>query len=238
MISALDFDVVTDGMGNTAIAPLPKFITATPTGLLLSKDLTFEEWGAIGSSFGTALQSAAWCIGDWMVYGERKWGKQLLLNGDAFDPKKPDRIPSEVFDRAVASTGLDRQTLSQYASVCRKIPMEERRERLSFGHHRVLAPLPTPQRLEWTQLLDSESKKAVPTVKRLALSVRIAEDRPRIVTDEEITSRGEHVGHDNYVPHLTRLLTVLRKTLPGMTEDQRDALREDTEQLREILNSL
>jgi hypothetical protein len=237
MISTLDFDVVTDGMGN-AIAPLPKFITATPTGLLLAKDLTFEEWNAIGSSFGTALQSAAWCIGDWMVYGERKWGKQLLLDSAEFDPKVPNRIPSHAFDLAVEATGLDRQTISKYAEVARRIPMEERRERLSFGHHRVLAPLPTPERLAWMSMLtDSESVKP-PTVKRLALSVRIAEDRPRIVTDEEITSRGEHVGHDNYVPHLTRLLTVLRKTLPGMTDEQREALREDTEQLRDILNAL
>ena len=116
--------------------------------------------------------------------------------------------------------------------------MEERREHLSFGHHRVLAPLPTPQRLEWSQLLDSESKSTVPSVKRLALSVRIAEEKPRIVTDEEITSRGEHVGHDNYVPHLTRLLTVLRKTLPGMNDEQREALKEDTAQLLEILEAL
>ena len=106
--------------------PLPPFIEATPTGLVLAQDLTFDEWGAIGRSFGTALQTAAWCIGDWMVYGERKWSKQLLLDGAEFDAKKPDRIPSYVFDAAIQSTSLDRQTLSQYASVCRKIPMPER----------------------------------------------------------------------------------------------------------------
>lgn len=217
--------------------PLPPFIEATPTGLILAKDLTFEEWNAIGSIFGTALQTAAWCIGDWMVYGERKWSKQLLLDGAAFDPKTPNRIPSAVFDTAIASTCLDRQTLSQYASVCRKIPMEERRINLSFGHHRLLAPLPSPQRLEWMQLLDSESKK-LPSVKRLGLSIRIAEEKPRIVTDEEITSRGEHAGHDNHIPHLTRLLTILRKTVPLMNEDEREALREDSEQLMEILNNL
>lgn len=217
--------------------PLPKFIQATPTGLVLAKDMTFEEWGAIGSSFGTALQSAAWCIGDWMVYGERKWGKQLLMDGAAFDPAKPNRIPSEVFDRAVVSTGLDRQTISVYAHVCRKIPMEDRRINLSFGHHRILAPLPTPERLAWLSLIDSESISK-PTVKRLAMSVRIADDRPRIVTDDEIINRGEQAGHDNFVPHLTRLLTVLRKTLPGMDEYQREALKEDTQQLLEILLSL
>lgn len=230
------FDVIPADMEISAAAPLPTFIQATPTGLILAKDLTFEEWNAIGANFGTALQTAAWCIGDWMVYGERKWGKQFLLPGEAFDPKS-GRIPSEVFDKAIASTSLDRQTLSQYASVCRKIPMAERRIHLSFGHHRLLAPLPTPQRLEWMTLLDSESKK-MPTVKRLAISLRIAEQAPRIVTDEEITSRGEQAGHDNYVPHLTRLLTILRKTVPSMSQDQREALKEDAEQLLDLLNDL
>ena len=86
-------------------------------------------------------------------------------------------------------------------------------------------------------LLDSESKK-VPTVKRLAISIRIAEQAPRIVSDEEITSRGEQAGHDNYVPHLSRLLTVLRKTVPLMSEEQRGALRDDAEQLMDLLNDL
>jgi hypothetical protein len=238
MMEALEFDVMVVGMEVSKAAPLPAFIQATPTGLILAKDLTFEEWNAIGSSFGTALQTAAWCIGDWMVYGERKWSKQLLLEGAAFDPKTPNRIPSHVFDMAVSATGLDRQTISKYAEVCRKIPMEERRIQLSFGHHRILAPLPSPQRLEWMALLtDSESVK-VPTVKRLALSVRIAADSPRVVSEEEITKRGEHAGHDNYGVHMVRLLTVLRKTLPGMSQDQRTALKEDAEQLLEMLNDL
>jgi hypothetical protein len=216
----------------------PAFIQPTATGLILAKDLTFEEWDAIGSSFGVALQTAAWCIGDWMVYGERRWGKQLLMDGADFDPQTPGRLPSHVFEKALASTGLDRNTLSHYASVCRRIPMDERRQNLSFGHHRVLAPLPSPKRLEWLALMDSESINEVPTVKRLALSVRIADDAPRIVTDSEIVQRGENAGHDNYVPHLTRLVTILRRTIPDMDEDQIEALRDDTRQLMDMLDAL
>lgn len=46
------------------------------------------------------------------------------------------------------------------------------------------------------------------------------------------------VGHDNYIPHLTRLLTVLRKTVPGMNEHQRLALVQDTDQLVALLLSV
>lgn len=152
-------------------------------------------------------------------------------------PKKPNRIPSHVYDKAVASTGLDRQTLSKYAEVCRRIPRDERKDQLSFGHHRILAPLPAEKRGEWMALLtDSESVK-LPTVKRLALSVRIAES-PRIISDKEIIKRGEAAGHDNYIPHLTRLLTILRKTIPGMDADQRAALKDDTTALLDLLEAL
>ncbi len=240
MIPLRSFDDACGVMEIANTPSLPSFIEATPVGMKLSKDLTFDEWQAIASSFGTAMQTAAWCIGDWMVYGERKWGRQLLLEGDEFDPKKPGRIPSHVFDAAVRSTGLDRQTLSQYANVCRKIPMADRRIEYSFGHHRILAPLPPAKRLEWMSLLDSESKKeSMPTVKRLALSVRCAkDDSPRIVTEKEIIRRGEHAGHDNYIPHLTKLLTCLRKTLPGMDEDHREALRTDAAPLMAMLEGL
>lgn len=223
---------------STSHRPLPEFIEASPVGLRLAKDLTFEEWSALAASFGSAMQTAAWGIGDWMVYGERKWGRQLLLAGEAFNPKKPDRIPSHVFDLAVESTGLDRQTLSKYAEVCRKIPIEERSIRLSFGHHRILAPLPSPKRLEWMHhLTDSESVK-LPSVKRLALSVRSSKEHPRVISDAEIQRRVTAAGHDNYIPHLTKMLSILRKTIPSMDEDQRDALKQDTRQLVELLESL
>lgn len=227
------FDVLPAGM--EVSKPLPTFIQATPTGLILAKDLTFEEWSAIGKSFGTALQTAAWCIGDWMVYGERKWGNQLILPGADFDPKAK-RISSDLYDKAIASTGLDRQVLKNYASTCRAFELPDRSESLTFSHHRLLAPLKPEKRAAWLKV--TSKLPCSPSVKRLALSIRIADEKPRIVTDEEINQRGEQAGHDNYVPHLTRLLTVLRKTVPEMSEEQREALKEDAEQLLEMLNGL
>lgn len=237
MIDLCDVDVIPSGMELTKPS-LPNFIDASPVGLKLSKDLSFDEWSAIAASFGNLMQTAAWCIGDWMVYGERKWGQQLLLDGEDFDPAAPNRIPSHVFDTAVAATRLDRQTLSQYAGVCRKIPLEERRSHVSFGHHRILAPLPPAKRMEWWKVLDSESNEKPPTVKRLAMSVRCCTDAPRIISDKEVMRRGEQAGQENYIPHLTRLVTVLRKTVPSMTDDQRKALRADFGPLLDVLKKI
>lgn len=234
MIAAVDFDVIPAGM--EVSKPLPPFIEATKTGLILAKDLTFEEWSAIGASFGSALQTAAWCIGDWLVYGEMKWGKQLGLNGGGFEDLPSNKISMDSYNVAIRSTGMDLSTLKSYASICRSIPRAEREEKLTFGHHASLASLKKEKRLEWLEVVTSQP--SVPSVKRLRLSMRIAEEKPRIVTDEEIVQRGEQAGHDNYVPHLTRLLTVLRKTVPGMSHAQRQALREDAEQLMDLLNEL
>lgn len=196
-------------------------IRTGPTGLEISGPISFDDWSAIGGRFGTALQSAAWCIGDWLVYGQDHFG----------------RVPSAAYDAALVSTGLDRATLKSYASVCRSIPHGQRNPVLTFGHHRDLAALPEKDRAAWVEV--ATAQPCAPSVKRLRLSVRIAGDGPpHIVTDAEIMARGEHAGHDNYIPHLTRLLTVLRRTVPGMTERQRQALADDTEQLVELLLSV
>ena len=202
---------------------LPSAIVPTQTGLTFTSDITFEEWSAIGQSFGRGMESVAWCIGDWLVYGESHFAK---------------RIESSAYDAAVSSTGLERQTLRQYASVCRTIPPNKRSARLSFAHHRTLADLPPERRELWMNVVDSESTIR-PTNRRLRASIRIAGDAsPRIVTDEEILERAGPGGHDNYVPHLLRLRAVLAKTLPGMDSDQRAALKEDLQPLLALIAPL
>lgn len=224
------FDVIPAGMEPITIPP---FIQTTPTGLILSKDLTFEEWGAIGKNFGRGLQTVAWCIGDWLVYGEDKFERQLPLPG--FDAPR-GKVSREAYDAAILATGMNFQTLKDIASVCRRFPHEKRVDGLSFDHHRAITTAKPQDRDKWLAIVAPLSPH--PSAKRVRLSIRIAENSPRIVSDEEITSRGEQAGHDNYVPHLTRLLTVLRKTVHEMSQDQREALKEDAEQLLELLNNL
>lgn len=52
---------------------------------------------------------------------------------------------------------------------------------------------------------------------------------------EAVPIRGRG-GNDNYVPHLTRLLSSLRKTLPEMDECQLAALMADLGQLKAIID--
>jgi hypothetical protein len=59
-----------------------------------------------------------------------------------------------------------------------------------------------------------------------------------LITKEEYEGRKRKFGSDNYIVHLTRLLSVLRKTLPAMDEDERAALRADTKDLKRLLELL
>jgi len=215
----LPFDVMGDGMLPIQAADS----AALSLGLALPADTPFESWRDMGKQFGTGLRAAAFCIGDWLIFGDRKFRKDA----------------SEAYDQAIDSTGLDRTTLHNYAWVARAIPIEERNPLLSFEHHRALAPLPKEKRDEWGSLVSPRVNDERPvSVRRLRASIRIASDRPRIVPPEEIVQRGTAVGHDNHIPHLSRLVTVLRKTMPGMDEDQLAALKDDLAPLLELIGEL
>lgn len=50
-----------------------------------------------------------------------------------------------------------------------------------------------------------------------------------------VPKRVGRAGHDNYGPHLARLLTALRKTLPHMNRQNLAALQEDLSQIDDVI---
>jgi len=101
----------------------------TPIGLRLPASLTFERWQALGRRIGSITSASAWWIGDWAFYGEGNYG--------------------EKYKQAIAVTGLDHQTLRNYAWVARRFDLSRRRDKLSFGHHAELAALPEREQDQW-----------------------------------------------------------------------------------------
>ena len=96
-------------------------VKARRNGLWLPAQLTIEDWSEIGMQIATIGDSSAWWLGDWLVYGKKKY---------------PDR-----YKQAISATALDYQTLRNYAWVCRQFPVPRRRPTLSFQHHAELASL-------------------------------------------------------------------------------------------------
>jgi len=107
--------------GNTLIIPRK--------GLELPRHLSFERWVGIGLQLSSLTTSMAWCLGDWLVYGE-----------SAFTGR---------YREAIERTSLDYQTLRNYSWVARRFALSRRRDSVSFGHHAELAALAEPEQDYW-----------------------------------------------------------------------------------------
>ena len=104
-------------------------VRATRTGLRLTEGLPYDVWERIGLQVGVLVDSSAWWIGDWLLYGQRTYG---------------DR-----YETAAAATGFSYQTLRNYAWVASRFPMSRRRDSLSFGHHAEIAALGEEEQEAW-----------------------------------------------------------------------------------------
>jgi hypothetical protein len=102
----------------------------TDRGLVLRRDLSFEEYVDAGRKLTALGRSVAWAIADWIHrgryagYGER-------------------------YAEALAVTGLDYQTIANYAMVAGRFDISRRRENLSLQHHLEVASLPEEEQDAW-----------------------------------------------------------------------------------------
>ncbi len=96
-------------------------------GLIISDALEYGEWENIGKFLKTAEKAVQWWLGDWLNFGEHKYG--------------------EMYAQALDETDYEYQTLRIYKWVASKIELFRRLNNLSFGHHQEVAILePEPQK--------------------------------------------------------------------------------------------
>jgi len=101
----------------------------TPTALSFDPLLTFDAWSAIGARIARHASATAWWLGDWLIYGQDKYGRR--------------------YKEAIAATGLDYQTLRNYAMVARRFALSRRRDGLSFQHHAEVCALSDTDQDRW-----------------------------------------------------------------------------------------
>jgi hypothetical protein len=104
-------------------------ILTTRLGLQLPEGLAYEIWARAGVQVFRLYDSSAWCLGDWLVYGQDWY--------------------TDRYQRAVHDAGLDYQTLRNYAWVARAFSLSRRRDKLSFGHHAEVAALSPAEQDRW-----------------------------------------------------------------------------------------
>lgn len=94
-------------------------LTAVSLDLSAGGDLSYTAYENLGIYLGIMNRSCMWWIGDWLVYGEGRYG--------------------DGFAQAAASTGLAEQTLLNRMYVCRNVKPDVRRVGLAFSVHAEVA---------------------------------------------------------------------------------------------------
>jgi hypothetical protein len=117
-----------------ALVTLPN-VQMTKTRLVIPEDTSFSDWEDIGKKLKNVEGAVQFWIGDWINFGERKWGDKYQFVHDEL--------------------GFSYDYISQIASVSKKFPGNSvagngiegtptRHENLSFSHHVEVATIPGP----------------------------------------------------------------------------------------------
>jgi hypothetical protein len=96
-----------------------------------SGELDLAEWVEHGRRIGGAGRSCGWWIGDWLRYGNERFGER--------------------YSRAANATGYDIQTLMNMVYVASHVAVSRRRETLSWSHHAELASLTVDEQDSWLE---------------------------------------------------------------------------------------
>lgn len=106
-------------------------------GLDIRTLLSYDRWREAGIRIARIADSSAWCLGDWLVYGQEMY--------------------TDRYQQAIAAAGLDYQTLRNYAWVARRFAMHRRREQLSLQHHAEVAALTEEEQDRWLDMAEKHS---------------------------------------------------------------------------------
>jgi hypothetical protein len=96
--------------------------------------MPFDAWRALGARVGSHSSASSWWLGDWLAFGRMKYGRR--------------------YRDAVDVTGLDYQTLRNYAVVARRFEPSRRRKGLTFHHHAELCAFPEDDQERWLNLAE------------------------------------------------------------------------------------
>ena len=110
---------------------LGRRVLVDSTGLTFRGDIDFVEWVTVGRKVIRAYNASAWWIGDWLVYGEWRYGQKYSTVTEALN--------------------LNYDRLRDYCYVSGNVSRIVRRSDLSWTHHRVVAKLESKQQSAWLE---------------------------------------------------------------------------------------
>ena len=193
----------------------PKY-TLSRAGLIITEDLTFEEWQALGNQITPVAKSIGFIVGDWINYGDGRYG--------------------EKYTEALRLTGLSLATLQEYAYVARRVETSVRTEVLDFSHHKVIAKIKDSEsQKKWLETAATENL----SVARLRKSINFG----RLATEEEVQGDPSDRGVVTHLALINRLIRWWKQTtkedpVDDWDEEQRAAVKADFKLVLDIYNAL
>lgn len=154
----------------------------TPVAWVVRGEMDLDEWVAAGRSLGTLGRCSKWWIGDWIRYGNSKFGER--------------------YTRATTITGYDAQSLMNMVWVASRFDISRRRENLSWSHHEAVASLEADEQEKW---LDRASENRL-SVADLRLELRTAR---KAAAEEEPEDEVDEEGNEVTCPHCRRPFKLL-----------------------------
>lgn len=123
--------------GNAVLSFVGRQATVQKAGMTFSQDISEQSWERIGSGLRELANSSAWWLADWLIFGEAAYSWRR-------------------YREAIDRTGLDYQTLRNYAWVARRFEQHRRRDGLSFAHHAEVARMSPPEQDYWLRKADQQ----------------------------------------------------------------------------------
>jgi signal transduction histidine kinase len=123
----------------TVSARVPARVPVSLTAISWSpdRDLSLADWVQQGRWLGALGRASGWWIGDWLRYGNARYGDKYAPTAQA--------------------TGYDVQSLMNMAYVAGRFAVPRRRESLSFSHHAELAGLAPEEQELWLDRAEAEA---------------------------------------------------------------------------------
>jgi len=146
-----------------SVAPAPgpgarRAVRSTLTSARFDPLLPFESWSALGAKLGGYSNATAWWLGDWLAFGQMKYGRR--------------------YKEAIAATGLEYQTLRNYAAVARRFDPARRRDDLTFHHHAEVCALSDELQERWLALAAANRWSKAELRRRVSRSSRALQPAP------------------------------------------------------------
>ncbi|KOG32646.1 LmbU family transcriptional regulator [Streptomyces resistomycificus] len=158
--------------------------------MIFPQNLPERSWERIGTNLRELMDSSAWWLADWLIYGETTYGWRR-------------------YKEAIERTGLDYQTLRNYAWVARRFEHHRRRDSLSFAHHAEVTRLSPPEQDYWLRKAEQQKWSRNELRKAVRASLAVQSDTAEVAAGggekQEVPRLAEPVAADKRPQKVTTL---------------------------------